>query len=70
LDVQPALLLSCHIDATARAIRSGENQYAFSAGAKKGMNNAKRPTELKNIKSASEEQEAYMLPAFKMFIEK
>lgn len=64
------LLLSCHIDGTARAIRSGKNQYTFSARAKKGMNNAKKPTELKKIKSASEKQEAYMLPAFKVFIEK
>lgn len=41
----------------------------FSAGAKKGMSNAKRPTELQKYKSP-EDQEAYMLPAFKMFIEK
>lgn len=33
------------------------------------MNNAKRPAELKKIRYA-EEQEAYMLPVFRMFTEK
>lgn len=69
MDVQPALL-SCHIDGTARAIRLGKNQYTFSARAKKGMNTRARPGELKKIKPASEEQEALVLPAFKIFIEK
>lgn len=48
--VQP-VHLSCHIG-TARALRSNKNQYAFPAGAKSGMDNAKRPTELRNIKSS------------------
>lgn len=34
------------------------------------MNTGARPGELKKIKPASEEQEALVLPAFKMFIEK
>lgn len=64
--VQP-VLLSCHIG-TARALRSNKSQYAFSARAKSGMGNAKRPTELRN--NTSEEQEPSAIAAFKIFIEK
>lgn len=71
MNVWLSLLPSCHIDELkARAVSSGKNQYTVSARAKKRMNNAKRPIELQKIKPPSEDQEAYMLPALKMFIEK